>query len=101
MQMDRLLAAVAMSRGAGKLQIGFDAAEAAAKAGAPMVLVASDAAERTRRNIARSCGRRTTLLELGRTQQEIEAVVGRQFAVAAVTDPNFAQLIQQAQTSNS
>jgi ribosomal protein L30E len=92
---DKLLSAVAMCRGAGKLSIGFDAACAAAQKGAPMVLVASDAAERTRKNIARCCGSATRLVELDRTQQEIEAVVGRKFAVAAVADGNFARLIGQ------
>lgn len=101
MKSDRLLSALAMSRGAGKLQIGFDAAAAAAGAGAPLVVLADDIAPRTRRNITACCGEKTALLELGRSQQEIEAVVGRRFVVAAVTDDNFAKLVRQAAESDS
>lgn len=99
MKHDRLLSALAMSRGAGKLQIGFDAAAAAAEKGAPLVVLASDAAERTRRNLLRCCGEGTAVLELKRTKNDIEDAVGRRFAVAAVTDESFAKLIKQTHDS--
>lgn len=92
---DKLLAALGLCRRAGKLAIGFDAAVAAVEKGAPLAVAASDAAERTRRNMARCCEGRTPLVELKRTQQEIEAAVGRRFAVAAVCDRQFARLIEE------
>lgn len=91
---DKLLSALGMCRRAGKLKIGFDAAAAAADKNAPMVVVASDIAERTRKNIELKCVGLTKLVEIGRTQQEIENVVGRKFVVAAVCDENFARLIE-------
>lgn len=94
-QRDKLLSALAMSRGAGKLQIGFDASAAAAQKGAPLIVLASDIAQRTKRNILQCCTDGTTVLQLHQSQRDIEAVVGRRFVVAAVTDSNFAQLIQQ------
>lgn len=97
---DKLLSALGISRRAGKLQIGFDAAAEAAQSGAPMVVLASDIAERTKRNITQCCGPRTKIVELERTQHEIEAVVGRRFVVAAITDSNFAALVEQAMAGN-
>ncbi len=95
MPRDKLLSALAMCRGAGKLQIGFDAALAAAQKGAPLVVIAQDAAERTRRNIKFACGPKTRVVELQYTKEMIEQIVGRAFAVAAVCDDNFARLIAQ------
>ncbi len=94
MNSDRLLSAVSMARGAGKLKIGYDATADAVIKGAPLVIIASDASERTRTAVERFCEDMTTLVELSRTQEEIENSVGRRFAVAAVCDENFAALIE-------
>ncbi len=91
---DRLLGAVSICRRAGKLAIGFDAARKALEGGAPLAVAASDAAERTLRGIKRACGAHAALVQLPRTQDEIERITGRRFAVAAVCDDNFARLIQ-------
>ena len=94
MNEDRLLGSVSMCRGAGKLKIGFDAVMEALLAGAPLVLIASDASQRTRGSIssaAIAAGAR--VLELERTQEQILNTVGRGFAVAAVTDENLAKLV--------
>ena len=91
---DKLLGAVGICRRAGKLAIGFDATVKAAEKGAPLIIAASDAAERTVRNAARECKEGTELVTLPRTMNEIEQAVGRKFAVAAVCDENFARLIQ-------
>lgn len=95
MTKDKLLSAVSMARGAGRLKIGFDAAADAVLKGAPIVLLASDASDRTIRNILRICDENDAkAVELSRTQAEIEKTVGRKFAVAAVCDENFAVLIE-------
>lgn len=93
MPKDKLLSALAMCRGAGKLQIGFDAAVAAVQKGASLIVMASDIAERTKRNMLLKKAR-ARLIQLPYTKDEVEEAVGRKFAVAAVCDANFAQLIE-------
>ena len=95
MNNDKLLGAVGMCRRAGKLSIGFDATVKSVLNGASLVITASDAAERTLKNINYSCAEFAEIVSLGRTQTEIEQATGRKFAVAAVCDDNFARLIQQ------
>ena len=90
-----LLSALSMTRGAGKLRIGFDASKDAAESGAPLVIVASDVSERTRRSVrsfCEDCG--TELIETDITQDDIKEKFGWRFGVAAVTDINFAKLIR-------
>jgi len=94
MATDKLLSALAMCRGAGKLKIGFDAAMAAAQKNAIIVVVASDISERTKKNVLLRCGDDMEIVELPRTSTDIESVVGRKFVVAAVCDENFAKLIE-------
>lgn len=89
-----LLSAISMARGAGKLKIGFDASKDAAAQGAPLVILASDVSERTRRSARYFCeDSGTRLLETDVTQDEIKEKFGWRFGVAAVTDINFATLI--------
>ena len=91
---DGLLSAMSMARGAGKLKIGFDAAKDAAAQGAPLVILASDVSERTRRSAQAFCEEGSvSLLEADITQDEIKDKFGWKFGVAAVTDRNFAKLI--------
>ncbi len=90
-----LLSALSMTRGAGKLRIGFDASKDAAESGAPLVIVVSDVSERTRRSVrffCEDCG--TELIETDITQDDIKEKFGWRFGVAAVTDINFAKLIR-------
>ncbi|MEA5049869.1 MAG: 50S ribosomal protein L7ae [Oscillospiraceae bacterium] len=93
MENDRLLAALGLCRKAGKLKMGFDAAAGAAGRGAPLVVTASDIADRTKRNITRVCGETVKILPIDRTSGQIEQAVGKRFVVAAVDDANLAQLI--------
>lgn len=89
-----LLSALSMARGAGKLKIGFDASKDAAAQGAPLVIVASDISERTRRSVEYFCeDSGTRLIEADITQDDIKFKFGWRFGVAAVTDSNFAKLI--------
>ncbi|MEG1985017.1 MAG: ribosomal L7Ae/L30e/S12e/Gadd45 family protein [Oscillospiraceae bacterium] len=94
MKNDKLLGAVSMCRRAGKLTVGFDATVKAVTKGAELVITASDAADRTLRNIEYSCADMVEIMSVPRTQDEIEQATGRKFAVAAVCDKNFARLIK-------
>ena len=96
MENERLLSAISMARGAGKLKIGFDAAKDAAGAGAPLVIVASDVSERTLRSAERFCEGRCELTRTELTQDDICGKFGWRFGVAAVTDINFSELIKKA-----
>ena len=90
---DKLLSSLSMARGAGKLKIGFDASKEAVESGACLAVVASDASERTKSGVRAFCEGRCRLAELEETQDDIALKFGRRFAVAAVTDKNFAALI--------
>lgn len=91
---DKLLSALSMARGAGKLKIGFDACRDAVMSGAPMAVIASDVSERTASAVHRFCEGLCSVVTLDETQSEIEMKFGRRFGVAAVTDGNFASLIR-------
>jgi len=91
-----LLSAVGICRKAGKLAPGFDACCTAVGKGAPLVIVACDAAPRTLRNITEKCGTATRILRTDCTREQFASVLGKHMAVAAVTDSNFARLIEQA-----
>ena len=90
---DGVLSALGLCRKAGKLKIGMEAAQEALRAGAPLAVVSCDAAERTRRNAAAACTKGARLVQLDCTMDELEAAVGRRFAVAAVSDTGLAQLV--------
>ena len=84
-----------MARGAGKLQIGYDASKDAVADGAELVVLASDASERTKRSVMNFCGEAgTECRELDITQEEFSGKFGWKFGVAAVTDRNFAKLVR-------
>lgn len=87
------LFALSLCRKAGALRIGYDASVEAAAKGAFLVVVASDAADRTKKNIFASCGESRCIV-LDETAQQIEQALGRRFAVAAVCDENLAQLVK-------
>ena len=91
-----MLSAVGLCRRAGGLTIGFDACCAAVRKGAPLVIIASDAAPRTVRNIRRQCADKTKILYADRTREQFAEVTGKLMAVAAVTNENFARLIEKS-----
>lgn len=93
---DKLLSAISMARGAGKLKIGFEAAKDAVYSGAPLVIIASDLSERTIRSVERFCDSGCELIHTDLTQDDICGKFGWRFGVAAVTDINFADLIKKA-----
>jgi len=90
---DPVIAALGLCRKAGKLAIGFDASAEAIRKGAPLVILAVDAADRTARNIRALCPDRTRVIQLKHTRSQIAVATGRETAVAAVNDRNFATLI--------
>ena len=93
---DKLLSSLSMARGAGKLKIGFDSSREAVESGAFLAVVASDASDRTRAGVKAFCEGRCPLAEIEETQDDIALKFGRRFAVAAVTDKNFAALIKKS-----
>ena len=93
---EKTLSALSMARGAGKLKIGLDASKDAVMSGAPLVIIAEDTSDRTRRAVKDSCGVQTEVLELRLTQQDIAGKFGWRFGVAAVTDNNFADLVRRS-----
>ena len=93
---EKLLSALSMARGAGKLKIGFEAAKDAAFAGAPLAVAAADLSARSLRGVQQFCEAcETELLLLSQTQDDIAEKFGWRFGVAAVTDRNFAALVKQ------
>ena len=93
---DRLLGALSMARGAGRLKIGFEASRDAAFAGAPLVVAAADLSPRSLRGVQQFCeSSGAQLLLLRQTQQQMEQKFGWRFGVAAITDDNFAVLVRQ------
>lgn len=93
---EKLLSALSMARGAGKLKIGLEASKEAASGGAPLVVVASDTSERTQRSIREYCTENTEVIMLQETQQDIADKFGWKFGVAAITDNNFADLVRRS-----
>ena len=91
---DRLLSALSMARGAGKLKIGLEAS--AVKAGAPLVILATDTSQRTKQEILSACSGGTQVMETEKTQEQIAEKFGWRFGVAAVTDRNLAELVRKA-----
>lgn len=93
---EKVLSALSMARGAGKLKIGFEAAKDAVFAGAPLAVVTADLSPRSLRGVQRFCEEGyAELLQLNATQDSIAAKFGWRFGVAAVTDENFAALVKQ------
>lgn len=95
MKRDSLLFSLALCRKAGKLAIGFDAAEAAVKSKTAFgVVVALDASDRTARTAERfSEMGDVPFYRINRTQAQIGEGVGRPFAVAAVTGHDLCDLV--------
>lgn len=93
---EKLLSALSMARGAGKLKIGLEASKEAAVGGAPLVVITNDASERTQRSIRECCTGNTEVMMLRETQQDIADKFGWKFGVAAITDNNFADLVRRS-----
>ncbi|MBR2672647.1 MAG: hypothetical protein IKE27_10665 [Oscillospiraceae bacterium] len=90
----KVLNAIGMCRRAGKLGIGMDATIESLRKGAPLVLIAKDASDRTKRKVTEAAQGLSETAELRYTMEEIESGVGRKFAVAAVKDRNLAQAVR-------
>ena len=90
----KVLNALGMCRRAGKLGIGMDATSESVRKGTPLVLIAKDASDRTRKKVKEAAEGLSETVELDYTMDEIESGVGRKFAVAAVKDKNLAQAVR-------
>lgn len=93
MQRDKLLGALGLCRRAGRLAIGAEQVlETAARGRAQLVLLASDASERTARRIKEGCAEICPVRSIRLAQAELAVLLCRPVAVLAVTDPNLANL---------
>ncbi|MBE6561228.1 MAG: 50S ribosomal protein L7ae [Ruminococcaceae bacterium] len=92
----RLASMIGLCRRANRLGCGTEAVYGALKTGrAHLVLLASDASERTRRQTANKCTfYKIPLVALPVTKEELGRMSGGgETSACAVTDPNFAQAI--------
>lgn len=95
MQKDKLLGALGLCRRAGKLAQGFDRVlETALRGRAYLVLLASDASERTARKVQEGCEGLCPVRTAPLTQAELAGLFRRPAAVLAVTDENLARLCE-------
>lgn len=95
---DLLLGMVGLARRAGKLVFGFDAVmRAAADGSASLVLLASNASERTTRAAVDGCtGTGTECIRVNQTMEEIGLAIGRNStAVLAICDQSMANRIKE------
>lgn len=92
----RLASMLGLCRRAGRLGCGVDAVTDALKTGrAPLVLLASDASERTRKQITDKCAAaRARLIPVSMTKAELGTACGLdELSVCSVSDPNFLSAI--------
>ena len=97
--MDKALQILALSRKAGKAELGEEPVGAAARSGkAYVIIVASDAGDHTwRRGKSYAAGTDQQCLRLPYTKDEMGMAIGRtSLAMAAITDPALALTLAQA-----
>ena len=95
---DKVLSALSLAAKAGKIKSGEFQTEAALKDGsARFVLLACDASENTKKKFHDACAHAGILITEYSDRATIGHCIGRDFrASIAVTDPSFAQMIQNA-----
>ena len=87
---------LSLARRAGKLTVGFTASkQAVLQNKAVAVVITKDASERTRRNILLIAGK-IPCMDIPFTQNDIESVMKRKFAVAAILSTDFLKLFLKA-----
>ena len=95
MQKDKALGALGLCRRAGRLVQGFDRVlETALRGRAQLVVLASDASERTARKVREGCEGLCPVRTVPLTQAELAGLFRRPAAVLAVTDENLARLCE-------
>ena len=101
MTTNKAIHALSLARRAGKLSIGYQATQHALISGrASLVVAARDISERTL-NKAKKVGSGVLFVNAIFDQNEIQTVLGRRFAIAAVTDRNFSDLFIKAYEDGS
>lgn len=95
---DKLTGALSLCRKAGRLVMGGDASEEAARSRkAAMVLVTSDLSGRSvkrMRSVCQECA--IPFLTLPRKMDELAPLVGKEYGIFAVCDQGFARMIGDA-----
>ena len=94
--MDKVMTLISFSRKAGKLVGGFDAVESSIKKkNAKIVLISSDASDRTRESVHRLSvdiqGFR--IVNTGYTMEEYSKICKKNYAVLAIEDQGFADAL--------
>lgn len=88
---DKLLSLLGMCRRAGKLAPGFEkAAEAIEKHKAALILIASDTAPRTEKEIRFKSDNSVTVIRLTVNRETLSHAIGTSAGTVAVTDEGFA-----------
>lgn len=95
METNKLIGLLGMCRRAGRLTVGFDAVVALCGKTAPLVMLASDASERTVRQLRFHAGD-TTVYRLPLNREETAHAVGssKPVAVLATEDKGFVRAIR-------
>ncbi len=93
--MEKLAAALSLSKKAGKLVLGFDVVkEAVQNKKAALVLLSEDISPKTRKEVAFLCGKYSVCLaELPFKLDEIWYLIGKRAGVIAVTDKGLSEKI--------
>ena len=87
--MNNPIATLSLARKAGKLSIGYTATKnSLLQKQASLIVVTSDISNGTLKKI-KTYASGVSIVEIPFTQDDIEAVLHRRFAVAAITDTNF------------
>lgn len=93
---NKAINALSLAKRAGKLSVGYEAVKQAMISGkAKLTVTTQDISERTLRN-AESAGSGIPFINLKYDQGDVQAVFGRKFVIAAVTDDNFKNLVIKA-----
>lgn len=95
---DKTLSLLGLIRRAGKLELGFDAAVAAAREGrAQLLLAAEDVSEKTLKNVRFEAERAgVPVIELLADMEKTGKACGKKAGVLAVTDRGFAKALEKA-----
>lgn len=96
--MDKALSLLGMARKAGRLEIGFTAAKAAARAGkARLLLAAADVSPKTFKELSYEAQRASIpAARLTAAMEELSHAVGVKTGVVGVTDQGFAKALIKA-----
>ena len=93
--MSELSSTISLCMKAGKLALGFDATVDAAHSGkAKLILLTTDTAARTIKEIQFQCGARVEIIEIPMTQAEVGRAIPKRVGVITLLDAGLARKIK-------